>query len=310
MAEHSAQSLETWMDQVGRQVVEHKQNRHIDKLTSWLHELTIDTPSFPQAVPPSFLARLHNELGLCLFSQDRYEEAAAALRLAMELDPDNANAAYNLGDLYLSMERTEEAMALFAALLVKTPNHAGALYQTGLHHLGKGRTEHALDCFFLCREHAPNFPGGHFWIAECLLNTGDVAQALASFEQTHTLSPEHDASLRGMAACCLRLGRFEDAVAHCDALLRQDTEGQLVAMQIRGDALLRLERVAEAAFCHAGLALLEFDAREFVVNTARRLAEHEPHMAADYASVILREIPELEGALGSLAAQAPQATTA
>lgn len=305
MAEHGMDRMQEWMEQAGRRVVEYKQNRRIDELILWLQECTQGTPDSPGPVPPVFLARLHNELGLCHFYQDRHAEAEVSLLRAMELDPDNINVLYNLGDLYLSLERPEEAMPLFAALLDKAPDHAGALYQTALYQLGKGRRDSALEYFIRCREHAPEFPGAHFWIGECLLNAGDFEQALASFQQAHTMSPEHDGSLRGMAVCCLELDCLEEAVAHCDQLLQQDSSGQLVAMQIRGDALLRLERVQEGALCHAGLAILEFDAREFVVNTAHRLAEEKPHLAAAYAQVVLQEIPDLEGALGSLAAQNP-----
>jgi Flp pilus assembly protein TadD len=62
--------------------------------TSALEALTQDFPELPEP---------HNNLGVLLAAQGRYEQARAALARAIEAAPDYVTARENLGDLYVAM---------------------------------------------------------------------------------------------------------------------------------------------------------------------------------------------------------------
>jgi len=53
----------------------------------------------------------YNSLGLLLLSQGKYEDALANQLKAVELNPTDATAVYNLALTYLKLRRKEEAIA-------------------------------------------------------------------------------------------------------------------------------------------------------------------------------------------------------
>jgi tetratricopeptide (TPR) repeat protein len=63
------------------------------------------------AQPPPRLSWAYNSLGLLLLSEDKYEEALASQLKALELNPADANAEYNLALTYLKLKRKDEVNA-------------------------------------------------------------------------------------------------------------------------------------------------------------------------------------------------------
>ena len=63
------------------------------------------------AKPPARLSWAYNSLGLLLLSEGRYEEALANQLKAVELNPADANAEYNLALTYLKLKRRDEVNA-------------------------------------------------------------------------------------------------------------------------------------------------------------------------------------------------------
>ena len=63
------------------------------------------------AQPPPRLSWAYNSLGLLLLSEGKYEEALASQLKALELNPADANAEYNLALTYLKLKRKDEVNA-------------------------------------------------------------------------------------------------------------------------------------------------------------------------------------------------------
>jgi tetratricopeptide (TPR) repeat protein len=61
--------------------------------------------------PPARMSWAYNSLGLLLLSQGKYEDALANQLKAVELNPTDATAVYNLALTYLKLRRKEEAIA-------------------------------------------------------------------------------------------------------------------------------------------------------------------------------------------------------
>jgi hypothetical protein len=100
------------------------------------------------AVPPSSLAKtleaqrrlaaerpqdssVYNDLGNLLVLASRPEEAEAAYRKAIELDPGKASSQFNLGLLLQQRGELREASKLYASAIKADPGHAWAHYQLG-----------------------------------------------------------------------------------------------------------------------------------------------------------------------------------
>ena len=89
----------------------------LDSETLWAHALTHGADSSEL---------VHNNSGMVLYSQGKYEEAAAHFATALNLNPDVADIHYNLGMVLCRQTRFAEAAAQFAEAVRLNPRHANA----------------------------------------------------------------------------------------------------------------------------------------------------------------------------------------
>jgi tetratricopeptide (TPR) repeat protein len=80
-------------------------------------------------------------LGLALRGLNRTEEAKAAFRAVLAVDPDDVGSRVNLGQLLLQDRAYDEAVAAFGAALAQEPHNGTALYNLGLAQTRAGRAD-------------------------------------------------------------------------------------------------------------------------------------------------------------------------
>jgi len=242
------------------------------------------------------LARLHNELGLFWLQKEKMGKARMHLDTAVSLDPENLKAAYNRGNISLYEEEFEAALGRYENILEKEPDHGGATYNAALCHALTGRVAEALPLFERAVVLCPDYAGAHFWAGECLLHLEKPDVALPYFHKASALNPDHPESSRGLAICLFHAGRHEEAIYLCEHML-EAFGPELTALRVKGDALLALGNPVKAAQSHIDMALIDFDAREFLVNRARCLMETEPDKAPPYIRCVLDHFPDFKSAL-------------
>ena len=242
----------------------------------------------------SFLSRLYNELGIAYMHMERTTEAKQSFEKANKYSPNNSNSLYNLGDLAFNLRDFETSLVYCTTILSKNPTHIGATYLSGLSHSCAGKPEEALVFFQKTTQLDPNSLGAHYWAGECLLHAQKYEEALPHFSKSHELSKQHDESARGLAICYLATDKPKNALEICEHLLSQNSANQIMALQIKGDAHIALDNIEEGAVHHRTLAMLELDARDFVLSRAHRIAkELSIEKAKLYAQVIMQEIPDM-----------------
>jgi len=201
--------------------------------------------AFPRA------ARTRYELGLCLAALGRNAEGVAALRQAVMLDAELAEAWKALGDLLFLAGDTpgaESAFANFTRASVRDPR-LKAVAQS----LFQGRTSDAeravqahlranptdpeaiallADIFIRqsrrgdaervlarCLELAPDFHGARFTYAQILFQRQKAPQAIAHLEQLLARDPADPACRNLLAACLSQVGDYARAGELYEALL-------------------------------------------------------------------------------------------
>ncbi len=285
-----------------RTIGQFKQRNDFSGLVTFLRERVEEITRAGDA--PVLLSRLNNELGVSLLELEELGEAAICLDKAEALDPDNLNAAYNRANFSLYHKDLEDALVRYGRILEKNDGHVGATYNAALCHALRGRVQEALPLFKQVTALEPGYAGAHFWAGECLMDQGKPGDALAYFRAAATLNPDHPESVRGLAICLFHGGEFEEALGRCDEMLARSGP-ELMALRVKGDCLLALNRPEEAAECHIHMAAIDFDAREYVMNRARYLGEAEPEKAPAYIKSVLTHFPEFEPSLGEFQEDLP-----
>lgn len=96
------------------------------ELESALREAKAAAANMPDAPQPQYI------LGLIAKSQNRSEDAAAAFRRVLQIDPRDVGARVNLGQMYLQQRRYTEAAPLLRIALQAEPYNETATYVLGL----------------------------------------------------------------------------------------------------------------------------------------------------------------------------------
>jgi len=86
-------------------------------------------------------------LGVALSLQERYAEAEATLEHALRIEPENPKVMYNLGLLYLRQGRDERALKYLRRTLDLVRWYPGANYHIGLLYERKGLKDKALQFY-------------------------------------------------------------------------------------------------------------------------------------------------------------------
>ncbi|MEM8930135.1 MAG: tetratricopeptide repeat protein [Acidobacteriota bacterium] len=101
-------------------------------------------------------AERHNDLGNLLVVAERFDEAEAAYRRAVELHPSGTSARFNLGLLLQQIDRADEAAETFEMLIEIDPRHAWAHYQLGTIAIDRDRRSQALESYARAFAFDPN----------------------------------------------------------------------------------------------------------------------------------------------------------
>jgi tetratricopeptide (TPR) repeat protein len=151
-----------------------------------------ETANSPCGDPQAALAARYFVEGSRLDDGDdrKMEEAAAAYRKALIVDPDLVPAIVNLANIHYARDELIEAQALYERAIGLDPDCFEAHFNLGniLHDLG--RFEGALGCYRDAVALNPAYADAHFYLAVTLEKTGHSAEAKAHWKKYQELAPE------------------------------------------------------------------------------------------------------------------------
>ncbi|TVQ90126.1 MAG: tetratricopeptide repeat protein [Deltaproteobacteria bacterium] len=169
-------------------------------------------------------AELGLEWGVALLAEGRTAEAIVSLREASEAAPQSRAPRLALIDALQRLDRQEEAAEVCAALAEIDPDDDEILYGLGDAQRLAGRYAEALDTFDVLLARAPRHANARAGRAECLRMLGRYDEALSEFDEAVSLQPRRAFSVRGKAACLAALERHPEAMIWWRKALQLDPD--------------------------------------------------------------------------------------
>jgi len=148
--------------------------------------------AFPFSDPQAALAAKYFIEGSRLDDGDdaKMEEAAAAYRKALVIDPDLVPAIVNLANLHYGRDELIEAQALYERAIGLDQDCFEAHFNLGNIHHDLGRYEDALVCYRDAVALSPGYADAHFYLAVTLEKTGHSPEAKPHWKTYQELAPE------------------------------------------------------------------------------------------------------------------------
>jgi tetratricopeptide (TPR) repeat protein len=144
------------------------------------------------------------------------EDARAACRQALTLEPNNLAAAYVCaGTIEIGTGQYEQAIALLERALQIEPANDDAYRLLARAQESAGHAEEALKTYTHAVELRPNYWATHVWLASFHRSRGRYGDAAREYERAVALTPDN-APVRGiLAGMYMFLGRYDDALREC-----------------------------------------------------------------------------------------------
>ena len=240
-----------------------------------------------------------NKLAFLLFNyKNELEEAVGHLSRAVELNPQYADAHYNLGTALAHLGRLPEAARRLARALELEPSNAPAAYNLGVVMKRQGRRDEAIAHLTTVVKLSPGHVQAHTTLGALLFEKGDAAAALAHFQDAIRADPKCAEAHGNIGTLLMAQGRAAEAVEPLERAAALDAGNSNTACKL-GIAMFRLGRFAEAethlqkavaldndngtAHFQLAMALLETGRTDEVVSHLSETVRVEPgHAAAHY----------------------------
>lgn len=149
-------------------------------------------PVAERTIPDPALAEQFFALGSSLDdgAPEQREEAAAAYRRALEIDPRLVPALINLANIHYTEEHLIEAMALYERAIVLEPDVFEGYFNLGNIHHDLGRYRAAEEYYLHALAVNPRYPDAHLYLAVALEKDGRPDEAKPHWQAYHTMAPD------------------------------------------------------------------------------------------------------------------------
>ncbi len=192
---------------------------------------------------PNYFRAYYN-LALVEFKTGRFEEARGDFETAVQLRPDGYNANYNLGLTLLKLNDAVGAVPVFETT-VSLDDTLEARYSLGLALSRSGRHRDAVLQYRAALKRDPKHTRSIERLAESLSALGKHSGAVSRLELLQKLDPA-DPSAFNIGLSLFRRELYKDAIAYFDVARTSTGTIRRKALNMRGAALARLGRPAEA----------------------------------------------------------------
>ena len=162
----------------------------------------------------------YNNLGVVLIKQERLKEAISYLRRAVRLTPGFAKAHNNLGKALQDLGRVDEAIGSYQKAVQLRPDFAEALNNLGTAFEKKGRLDEAVAAYQEALRFKPDYAFAHNNIGCAFQQQGHLSQAILSYREALRLDPNYPEAHANLGGALLIEHQIPEAIEHLSDALR------------------------------------------------------------------------------------------
>ncbi len=174
----------------------------------WLRRPAAEAPATP-AASAEFIAWMTRGNGL--LEKGEAHAAVTAYDEALRRSPASIDVRLNLANAYLRAERPEDALAAGRKVLELDPNSAAAYYLVGCAHLRLNQFAEAAAALQQSWRIDPTEPAVDFQMGLAQKELGQIPDAIRDFENVVKAVPDHPSAHYQLSQLYRRVGRAEDA---------------------------------------------------------------------------------------------------
>lgn len=152
--------------------------------------------------------------GLKALEEHRYDAAVDAFRKAIDADPSDYSAHFNLAVAYGFLNRDAEGIAEYKKTLELKPGLFAAETNEGLLLLRQKKPEEALPLYQDAADQKPQDFGARYHLAQCQLETGDGPRAETNYRAAIELNPKSAGAELGLAHALVAQHKIADSAEH------------------------------------------------------------------------------------------------
>jgi tetratricopeptide (TPR) repeat protein len=188
--------------------------------------------------------------GLQLGGAGDWTGAVAAFQQALQSDPEDSDAHFQLAEAYRALNRIPDAMAQYKEAIRTSPTDGEAQLSLGVLEDQQGAYADAIKPLKMAVALLPNNPKAGAELGVALMNTQDYDGAIVAFRQVLRLAPREPTALYLIGWCYNGLGQYAEAIEPFRQSLALDHTAATVPSEL-GYAYRQLKRYPEAKVVYA-----------------------------------------------------------
>lgn len=233
------------------------------------------------------------------YETGRFPEAVAFFEKALEVNPKDAEAYYNIGECY-ALGDNEKAIEAYKQAVKIDPKHSAAYWGLGLCYGEIKHYQESIDSYKQAIEIQPNNIDTHLGLVDSYKNLGDYEEAIGTYKKAIGIAPRNTEIYFSLIDLQEQLGHHEEAMESYRHLLEIDPNNESVhtKLAVSLGKLSRAEETVEAykkviesipddvvILNNLGLLYLELEHTKESIQTFKEAIKVKPDYALAYCNL-------------------------